>query len=101
MAKLVAESQLVCRSPYRSNLELPQFLLSKYQNKGIIGITQPRRVAAINLARRVAEEHGTHLRNKVSPSRLTLKIGWLFNTIRRRNDKRNPYQIPNRRYAPP
>jgi HrpA-like RNA helicase len=44
--------------------ELPQFLLSKY-NKGIIGITQPRRVAAINLARRVAEEYGTHLRNKV------------------------------------
>jgi len=48
-------------------IELPQFLLSKYQDKGIIGITQPRRVAAINLAKRVADEHGTQLRNKVLP----------------------------------
>ena len=47
--------------------ELPQFLLSKYENKGVIGITQPRRVAAVNLARRVAEEQGTRLRNKVIP----------------------------------
>jgi HrpA-like RNA helicase len=46
-------------------VELPQFLFSKYHSKGIIGITQPRRVAAINLARRVAEEQGTILRNKV------------------------------------
>jgi len=46
-------------------LELPQFLLSKYESKGIIGVTQPRRVAAVNLARRVAEEQGTILRNKV------------------------------------
>ena len=46
-------------------LELPQFLLSKYESKGIIGITQPRRVAAVSLARRVAEEQGTILRNKV------------------------------------
>ena len=46
-------------------LEFPQFLLSKYESKGIIGITQPRRVAAVSLARRVAEEQGTILRNKV------------------------------------
>ncbi|KAH3673710.1 hypothetical protein WICPIJ_009692 [Wickerhamomyces pijperi] len=43
--------------------QIPQFLLeqiprdSKKQHKGI-AVTQPRRVAAINLATRVAEEHG-------------------------------------------
>jgi ATP-dependent RNA helicase DHR2 len=62
-------------------IELPQFLFKKYQATGIIGITQPRRVAAINLARRVAEEHGTQLRNRVSPSTFLLNIGWLFNSI--------------------
>ena len=54
-------------------VELPQFLFEKYQATGIIGITQPRRVAAINLARRVAEEHGTQLRNKVLPSKFRSK----------------------------
>ena len=51
-------------------LELPQFLLPNYGPKGIIAITQPRRVAAVNLARRVAEETGTQLRNKVAPPQL-------------------------------
>jgi hypothetical protein len=62
-------------------IELPQFLFKKYQAAGVIGITQPRRVAAINLARRVAEEHGTQLRNRVLPLYFSPKIGWLFNSI--------------------
>jgi hypothetical protein len=75
-------NQLVLARHNNLTLELPQFLLSKYPSKGVIGITQPRRVAAINLARRVAEEHGTHLRNKVSLSTFSvLTVGWLFNTF--------------------
>ncbi|EDW57876.1 ATP-dependent RNA helicase DHX33 [Drosophila virilis] len=37
--------------------QIPQFLLQAgYANSGIIGITQPRRVAAITIAKRVAQE---------------------------------------------
>ena len=35
---------------------------------GIIGITQPRRVAAITVAKRVAEERGTELGDEVGYS---------------------------------
>jgi HrpA-like RNA helicase len=59
------ESQHVSLYHTKLIVELPQFLFKKYQAAGIIGVTQPRRVAAINLARRVAEEHGTQLRNRV------------------------------------
>ncbi|KAG5679728.1 hypothetical protein PVAND_009275 [Polypedilum vanderplanki] len=39
--------------------QIPQILYEKgYHAKGIIGITQPRRVSAITLAKRVAEEMG-------------------------------------------
>ena len=31
----------------------------------MIAVTQPRRVAAVNTAKRVAEERGTHLGNEV------------------------------------
>lgn len=71
LLKMIEENQvtiLLGETGCGKSTQLPQFLLSKYQSKGIIGITQPRRVAAINLARRVAEEHGTHLRNKVGYS---------------------------------
>jgi ATP-dependent RNA helicase DHR2 len=86
----------------RLTLELPQFLLSKYENKGIIGITQPRRVAAVNLARRVAEEQGTILRNKVAiiSSSFTNK-GRLLYPFRRCNKHVNPNKISHRRDAPP
>ena len=47
----------------------------------MIGITQPRRVAAINLARRVAEEHGTQLRNKVPSPNYTPNPGRLLHSI--------------------
>ncbi|KAF2835858.1 P-loop containing nucleoside triphosphate hydrolase protein [Patellaria atrata CBS 101060] len=41
--------------------QVPQFLLHEAWCKGQIAITQPRRMAAISLARRVAEEMGTPL----------------------------------------
>lgn len=42
--------------------QIPQFLYeSGFTQKGMIGITQPRRVAAITVARRVAQEQGCRL----------------------------------------
>ena len=41
--------------------QLPQYLLDAPWRKARIAVTQPRRVAAINLARRVADELGTPL----------------------------------------
>lgn len=52
--------------------QVPQFLLDEPWCKGCIAITQPRRVAAISLARRVAEEMGTLLGSS-SPSS---KVGY-------------------------
>lgn len=46
--------------------QIPQFLMSN--NKKSIAVTQPRRVAAINLASRVAEENGTVLGDRVGYS---------------------------------
>ncbi|EUC39392.1 hypothetical protein COCCADRAFT_137 [Bipolaris zeicola 26-R-13] len=44
--------------------QLPQFLTNESWCTGCIAITQPRRVAAISLARRVAEEMGSLLGDK-------------------------------------
>jgi len=52
--------------------QLPQFLLSTPWRKNRIAVTQPRRVAAINLARRVADELGTPV-GKSSPA---AKVGY-------------------------
>uniref|UniRef100_A0A1A9UDD7 RNA helicase n=1 Tax=Glossina austeni TaxID=7395 RepID=A0A1A9UDD7_GLOAU len=42
--------------------QIPQFLLaSGYGNKGVIAVTQPRRVAAITVARRVSQEQHCQL----------------------------------------
>ncbi|GIX81510.1 probable ATP-dependent RNA helicase DHX35 [Caerostris darwini] len=50
--------------------QIPQYLLESgwFSNDGIIGITQPRRVAATMLASRVAEETGTLLGQAVGYS---------------------------------
>ncbi|KAK3835577.1 MAG: ATP-dependent RNA helicase DHX8 [Linnemannia gamsii] len=49
--------------------QIPQYLLEAgLASHGTISVTQPRRVAAINLARRVAEEVGTPLGQKVGYS---------------------------------
>jgi ATP-dependent RNA helicase DHR2 len=52
--------------------QVPQFLTSEPWCKKCIAITQPRRVAAISLARRVAEEMGTLMGNQ-GP---TAKVGY-------------------------
>jgi len=52
--------------------QLPQFLLSTPWRRNRIAVTQPRRVAAINLARRVADELGTPV-GKSSPA---AKVGY-------------------------
>ncbi|OCK78266.1 P-loop containing nucleoside triphosphate hydrolase protein [Lepidopterella palustris CBS 459.81] len=52
--------------------QVPQFLLDEPWCKGCIAITQPRRVAAISLARRVAEEMGSLL-GSLSPAS---KVGY-------------------------
>lgn len=52
--------------------QVPQFLLEAKWCSKCIAVTQPRRVAAISLARRVAEEMGTPLGNS-SPSS---KVGY-------------------------
>src|SRR5579871_3191465 len=54
--------------------QVPQFLLNELwcKQSGCIAITQPRRVAAISLARRVAEEMGTPL-GSASPAS---KVGY-------------------------
>ncbi|KAF2258577.1 P-loop containing nucleoside triphosphate hydrolase protein [Lojkania enalia] len=52
--------------------QVPQFLLTEPWCKKCIAITQPRRVAAISLARRVAEEMGSLMGNQ-SPA---AKVGY-------------------------
>ena len=49
--------------------QIPQFLLAAgYAERGIIGITQPRRVAAMSVAKRVSEEMGVELGSRVGYS---------------------------------
>jgi ATP-dependent RNA helicase DHX8/PRP22 len=49
--------------------QLTQYLLSAgYAARGIIGCTQPRRVAAMSVAKRVAEEMGVRLGAEVGYS---------------------------------
>ncbi|KAL1920739.1 uncharacterized protein VTP21DRAFT_11374 [Calcarisporiella thermophila] len=45
--------------------QIPQYILEDLASIGAIAVTQPRRVAAISLAKRVAEEVGTKLGSKV------------------------------------
>jgi HrpA-like RNA helicase len=46
--------------------QIPQFLLEAgYGRTGLIGVTQPRRVAAISVARRVATEMGEEIGQRV------------------------------------
>lgn len=65
MAKqLVLEEQVDVRLTLSDEiLEIPKFIHEYTQDRGegIIAVTQPRRVAAMSLAKRVAEEMGTRL----------------------------------------
>ena len=48
--------------------QVPQYLAEAgYTSKGKIGTTQPRRVAAMSVAKRVAEEFGGRLGEEVGP----------------------------------
>jgi HrpA-like RNA helicase len=54
--------------------QLPQFLLETKWCTKCIAVTQPRRVAAISLARRVAEEMGTPLGNSSPASKVGYSV---------------------------
>ena len=54
--------------------QLPQFLLESKWCSKCIAVTQPRRVAAISLARRVAEEMGTPLGNSSPASKVGYSV---------------------------
>lgn len=56
--------------PRYISAELPQFLFNSgfCRDGKIIGITQPRRVAAVTVAKRVAEECGVELGQRVGYS---------------------------------
>lgn len=69
LLSLVQESRalvLVGETGSGKTTQIPQFLLQGgFASSGAIAITQPRRVAAMSVARRVAEEVGTTLGHKV------------------------------------
>lgn len=54
--------------------QVPQYLLGEPWCTGQVGITQPRRVAAVSLARRVAEEMGTTLGNSSPASKVGYSV---------------------------
>nr|POF15267.1 putative atp-dependent rna helicase prh1 [Quercus suber] len=61
--------------------QVPQFLLSEsWCHAGKIGVTQPRRVAAISLARRVAEEMGSPLGSSSPASKVGYSVRFDDNT---------------------
>ncbi|CAG8487712.1 11168_t:CDS:2, partial [Scutellospora calospora] len=41
--------------------QIPQYILESFPEYRLIGVTQPRRIAAITVANRVSEEHGSRL----------------------------------------
>ncbi|CAG8607015.1 15112_t:CDS:2 [Funneliformis caledonium] len=45
--------------------QIPQYILESFEDCRLIGVTQPRRIAAITVANRVSEEHGTRLGSEV------------------------------------
>ncbi|GAX81467.1 hypothetical protein CEUSTIGMA_g8896.t1 [Chlamydomonas eustigma] len=70
--KLVADHRvlvIVGETGCGKTTQIPQFLQNMFEKtKGAIACTQPRRVAAMSVARRVAEEMGTELGHKVGYS---------------------------------
>ena len=59
-------------------LQLTQYLQEAgYGKLGMIGCTQPRRVAAMSVAKRVSEEMNVELGKEVCRLRTNWVIGWL------------------------
>lgn len=69
LLKAVAENQLLVvigETGSGKTTQMTQYLAeSGYTSKGVIGCTQPRRVAAMSVAKRVAEEFGCRLGQEV------------------------------------
>lgn len=69
LLQLIDENQVVIvigETGSGKTTQLPQFLYEKgYHNNGLIAITQPRRVAAVSVARRVSEEMNVNLGSTV------------------------------------
>ena len=67
--KAVADHQILCvigETGSGKTTQMTQYLIEEgYGKRGIVGCTQPRRVAAISIAKRVAEEVGCRLGNEV------------------------------------
>ena len=105
------------------SIELPNFLFQglyrrRKENKGpdfgMIAITQPRRVAAITIAKRVAQEMGVELGTLVllDSTRfdwLQIRIeydqlipanesGWISSSIRRCDEQSHSHQVHDRRH---
>jgi len=60
--------------------QVPQFLLDQTWCSGKVAVTQPRRVAAISLARRVAEEMGSPLGSSSPASKVGYSVRFDENT---------------------
>jgi len=60
--------------------QVPQFMLGEGWCQGMIGITQPRRVAAITLAQRVAQEMGSLLGKDTPASKVGYAVRFDNNT---------------------
>lgn len=59
--------------------QLTQYLHEDgYSNFGMIGCTQPRRVAAMSVAKRVSDEMGTKLGKHMAFTRISCKLKWNY-----------------------
>lgn len=59
----------------RSPAEIPQFLHELGETaRGLVGVTQPRRVAAVTVSKRVADEMGTTVGGKASSERSSVLL---------------------------
>lgn len=69
LMELINENQVVIvigETGSGKTTQLPQFLFEQgYHKNGLIGITQPRRMAAVSVAKRVSEEMNVKLGNEV------------------------------------
>jgi ATP-dependent RNA helicase DHX8/PRP22 len=67
--RAVRDNQILCvigETGSGKTTQMTQYLIEEgYGKRGVVGCTQPRRVAAISIAKRVAEEYGCRLGDEV------------------------------------